>query len=44
MRILLASDFYPPSPGGLEAHVQRLARALIRREHEVAIVTCPEAR
>jgi glycosyltransferase involved in cell wall biosynthesis len=40
MRILLASDFYPPSPGGLEAHVQRLARALIRREHEVAIVTC----
>jgi glycosyltransferase involved in cell wall biosynthesis len=40
MRILLASDFFPPSPGGLEAHVQRLANALIRREHEVVIVTC----
>jgi glycogen(starch) synthase len=40
MRILLASDFYPPSPGGLEAHVQRLAGALIRRGHEVSVVTC----
>jgi glycosyltransferase involved in cell wall biosynthesis len=40
MKILLASDFFPPSPGGLEAHVQRLANALIRREHEVAVVTC----
>jgi glycogen synthase len=40
MRILLASDFFPPSPGGMEAHVQRLANALIRREHEVAVVTC----
>src|ERR1700735_2254342 len=40
MRILLASDFFPPSPGGLEAHVQRLANALIPREDEVAGVTC----
>jgi glycosyltransferase involved in cell wall biosynthesis len=40
MKILLASDFFPPSSGGLEAHVQRLANALIRREHEVAVVTC----
>jgi glycosyltransferase involved in cell wall biosynthesis len=40
MRILLASDFFPPSPGGLEAHVQRLAHALIQREHQVAVVTC----
>jgi glycosyltransferase involved in cell wall biosynthesis len=40
MKILLASDFFPPSPGGLEAHVQRLANALIRRGHQVAVVTC----
>ena len=39
MRILLASDFFPPTPGGMEAHVQRLAEALILRGHEVAIVT-----
>jgi glycosyltransferase involved in cell wall biosynthesis len=39
MRILLASDFFPPTSGGLESHVKRLAEALIRRGHEVAIVT-----
>jgi glycosyltransferase involved in cell wall biosynthesis len=39
VRILLVSDFSPPTPGGLEAHVQRLAEALIRRGHEVAMVT-----
>lgn len=39
MRILLASDFFPPTPGGLEGHVQRLAEALIQRGHEVAVVT-----
>ena len=39
MRILLASDFYPPTPGGLEAHVQRLATALLQRGHSVAVVT-----
>ena len=39
MRILLACDFFPPSPGGLESHVQRLAEALIERGHEVAVVT-----
>lgn len=40
MRILLASDFFPPTSGGLESHVKRLAEALIRRGHEVAVVTC----
>jgi glycosyltransferase involved in cell wall biosynthesis len=39
MRILLVSDFYPPTPGGLEAHVRRLGVALIRRGHSVAILS-----
>jgi glycosyltransferase involved in cell wall biosynthesis len=39
MRVLLVSDFYPPTPGGLEAHVRRLAEALLRRGHDVAVVT-----
>jgi glycosyltransferase involved in cell wall biosynthesis len=39
MRILLVSDFYPPTPGGLEAHVRRLAEALIRRGHSVAVLS-----
>ena len=39
MRILLVSDFFPPTPGGLEAHVQRLANALLQRGHDVAVVT-----
>ena len=39
MRVLLASDFFPPSSGGMEAHVERLAKALIERGHEVAVVT-----
>lgn len=42
MRILLASDFFPPTPGGMEAHVKRLAEALIRRGHEIAVVTSTE--
>jgi glycosyltransferase involved in cell wall biosynthesis len=37
MRVLLASDFYPPRPGGLEAHVARLARGLRERHHEVTV-------
>lgn len=39
VRILLVSDFFPPTPGGLESHVQRLGEALIDRGHEVAVVT-----
>jgi glycogen(starch) synthase len=39
LRILLVADFYPPEPGGLEAHARRLARALITRGHEVAVAT-----
>jgi glycosyltransferase involved in cell wall biosynthesis len=38
MRVVLAADFYPPAPGGLEAHVRRLARALVRSGHEVTVL------
>jgi glycosyltransferase involved in cell wall biosynthesis len=38
MRVLLVTDFYPPAPGGLEAHVRRLARGLRQTGHEVVVV------
>lgn len=38
MRVVLVSDGYPPSYGGLEAHVQRLGRALEARGHAVTVV------
>jgi glycosyltransferase involved in cell wall biosynthesis len=37
VRVLLVADFYPPTPGGLEAHVQRLARELVHTGHEVHV-------
>ena len=37
MRILQVADFYPPTPGGLEAHVARLSEQLAARGHEVAV-------
>jgi glycosyltransferase involved in cell wall biosynthesis len=42
--VLLVSDFYPPAPGGLEAHVRRLAHALRRTGHTVAVVAGGPAR
>lgn len=39
MRLLLASELYPPVVGGLELHVQALGRELARRGHEVAVAT-----
>jgi glycogen(starch) synthase len=39
MRILMAAQFYPPTVGGEERHVQSLARQLVRRGHEVAVLT-----
>jgi len=39
MRIMLVSDFYPPSPGGMESHVQRLAHSLGARGHDIAVVS-----
>lgn len=39
MRLLMISEFYPPRVGGVERHVQTLARELVRRGHHVAIAT-----
>ena len=42
MRILMLSEFYPPSIGGAERHVQTLSRELVRRGHHVAVATLQE--
>ncbi len=45
MRVLMVSDFSPPTPGGMESHVWRLAEALIADGHEITAVTgtpCPD--
>jgi glycosyltransferase involved in cell wall biosynthesis len=39
MRIMLISQFYPPVIGGVEVHVQALARGLVKRGHEVVVAT-----
>jgi glycosyltransferase involved in cell wall biosynthesis len=39
MRVLLLSDFYPPMVGGVEQHVQTLARELAGRGHAVTVAT-----
>ena len=39
MRILWLTDFYPPLIGGLERHVQMIARELASRQHEVSVAT-----
>jgi glycosyltransferase involved in cell wall biosynthesis len=39
MRILLASDFYPPFIGGAERQVQLLGRELARRGHVVSVAS-----
>lgn len=39
MRILLASDFYPPQVGGMELHVRSLAQQLRALGHEVSVLT-----
>jgi glycosyltransferase involved in cell wall biosynthesis len=44
VRVLLVADGYPPVPGGLEAHVERLARYLHDAGHEIAVVTTSEDR
>ena len=35
----MVSDLYPPAIGGLESHVEMLSRELVRRGHDVAVVT-----
>ncbi len=44
MRVLMLSDFYPPTVGGLERHVQMLAHELARRGHDVAVATLQQGR
>ena len=40
MKILMLSWEYPPHVvGGLAAHMQGLSRALVRRGHEVTVIT-----
>jgi glycosyltransferase involved in cell wall biosynthesis len=39
VKLLLASQFYPPVVGGEERHVRNLARELTRRGHEVHVAT-----
>jgi glycosyltransferase involved in cell wall biosynthesis len=39
MRILMPTIYFPPRVGGIENHVYYLARELVRRGHEVDIVT-----
>jgi glycosyltransferase involved in cell wall biosynthesis len=37
MRILMVTEFYPPTIGGIEQHVHNLARALAGRGHQVSV-------
>lgn len=39
MRILMLSQFYPPIIGGTERHVQNLSIELVKRGHDVAVVS-----
>jgi glycosyltransferase involved in cell wall biosynthesis len=39
VRILFHCVYFPPEVGGLESHVYYLAKAMVRRGHEVSIVT-----
>ncbi len=39
MRILMLTQFYPPTIGGIERHVRDLSRALVARGHEVVVAT-----
>ncbi len=39
LSVLLLTDLYPPVVGGLEGHVQALARSLAKRGHRVTVAT-----
>jgi len=39
MKILMLSDLYPPTLGGMEKHVQALSRELAKRGHQVIVCT-----
>lgn len=42
MRILMSSHGYPPTVSGVTLVVQKVARAMVRRGHEVTIITASE--
>lgn len=42
MRILMVSHGYPPTVSGVTLVVQKVARAMVRRGHHVAVVTASE--
>lgn len=42
MRIVQACPYFHPHVGGVESHVHDVARELVRRGHEVAVVTSSE--
>ncbi|RLE96431.1 MAG: glycosyltransferase family 1 protein [Thermoprotei archaeon] len=39
MRVVLASQWFPPDVGGVSSHVRDLAYTLVRRGHEVLVLT-----
>ena len=39
LRVMLLAQFYPPVVGGVEMHVQALARGLVTRGHDVVVAT-----
>jgi D-inositol-3-phosphate glycosyltransferase len=40
MRILFVSEYYPPHIGGVETVFQNLCEGLVKRGHDVILVTC----
>lgn len=42
MRILMASHGYPPTVSGVTLVVRKVARAMVRRGHEVTVITASE--
>jgi 1,2-diacylglycerol 3-alpha-glucosyltransferase len=42
MRILMASHGYPPTVSGVTLVVQKVARAMVKRGHEVTVITASE--
>jgi phosphatidyl-myo-inositol alpha-mannosyltransferase len=39
MRVALVTEYYYPSPGGITEHVYHLGRHLVRRGHDVTVIT-----
>lgn len=39
LKIVMLTQAYPPILGGIEKHVQRLSHELVKRKHEVVVIT-----